>query len=103
MILSFNFALVRRTRDLNQAARGLEANILCAIKGFYCTYHRLLGKTLEELVSGYINYENPIASLQNLVGLINYHLSTIKNSGDYQHPLISIQGVSVDFSYTLLL
>ncbi|RPB03671.1 hypothetical protein L873DRAFT_1800155 [Choiromyces venosus 120613-1] len=93
LILKFNFAEVRRTRDLNEAAQGLADNIIWSLKRFYGDYYPYLGGSLDQLISKKINQGDAIDSLRNLVEIVNLTLREVKNGGDTKHPLTNVKGI----------
>ncbi|RPB00804.1 hypothetical protein L873DRAFT_743052 [Choiromyces venosus 120613-1] len=93
LILKFNFAKVRRTRDLNKAAEELALNIIQSLEEFYGDYYPYFGVSLDQLISKEINQGSAINSLAELVGFVDYTLREIKNGGDTKHPLTNVKGI----------
>ncbi|RPA91673.1 hypothetical protein L873DRAFT_1818968, partial [Choiromyces venosus 120613-1] len=93
LILKFNFAEVRRTRDLNKAAEELALNIIRSLKRFYGDYYPYLGGSLGQMISENINQRSAIDSLANLVELVDRTLWEVKNGGDKKHPLANVKGI----------
>ncbi|RPB01402.1 hypothetical protein L873DRAFT_1803582, partial [Choiromyces venosus 120613-1] len=93
LILKFNFAKVRRTRDLNEAAQGLANNIIQSLEEFYGDYYPYLGGSLDQLISKEINQGDAIYSLANLVDIVDHTLREVKNGGDKKHPLANVKGI----------
>jgi len=85
-ILKFDFSVVNRNPNLEQADRSLKGIMTDCIENFYATYSRYLGDASK--LSTNINPEDPAQSLQKCVNLIRNKLADSEDD-----PLADIRGV----------
>ena len=93
LVLKFDFSVVDRSPDLNEAAKSLTKTIIRKLEEFYLVNSKYLGRTSDQLIRENIDQQNPIGSLDRLVMLVNFAIKDAVKGKDAEHPLANVKGV----------
>jgi hypothetical protein len=94
LVLEFDFSRVTRTPKIAEFVEFLRGEINHGLSEFKLKYTKDLGESFASATSAF-RENDPVGNLRELIGAVDHALEDIQESGDEDHPLWDVQGVSL--------